>query len=82
MRGTRRNRCSASSRSRCSATLNAAEAAEIVDLARARGLVVLEAMWTRFLPHMRRIHEILNAGKIGEVRSLTADHRQTILCTG
>ena len=36
-------------------TLNAAEAAEIVDLATAKRLMVLEAMWTRFLPHMRRI---------------------------
>lgn len=59
-------------------TLNASEAAEIVNLAQAKGLVVLEAMWTRFLPHMRRIHEILAAGAIGEVRSLTADHRQKL----
>jgi predicted dehydrogenase len=59
-------------------TLNAAEAAEIVALAQAKGLVVLEAMWTRFLPHMRRIHEILDAGTIGEVRSITADHRQKL----
>lgn len=59
-------------------TINAAEAAEIVDLARAKGLVVLEAMWTRFLPHMRRIREIIAAGTIGEVRSITADHRQKL----
>jgi len=39
-------------------------------------LVVLEAMWTRFLPHMRRIHEILGAGTIGELRSVSAEHRQ------
>jgi predicted dehydrogenase len=59
-------------------TLNAAEAAEIVALAQAKGLVVLEAMWTRFLPHMKRIREILKAGMIGEVRSITADHRQKL----
>ena len=59
-------------------TLNAGEAAEIVDLARAKGLVVLEAMWTRFLPHMRRIREIIANGTIGEVRSITADHRQKL----
>ena len=59
-------------------TLNAAEAAEIVTLAQAKGLVVLEAMWTRFLPHMKRIREILDAGTIGEVRSITADHRQKL----
>ncbi len=59
-------------------TLNAPEAAEIVALAQAKGLVVLEAMWTRFLPHMKRIREILKAGTIGEVRSITADHRQKL----
>lgn len=59
-------------------TINAAEATEITDLARAKGLLVLEAMWTRFLPHMQRIREIIAAGTIGEVRSITADHRQKL----
>lgn len=59
-------------------TINAIEAAQITDLARAKGLLVLEAMWTRFLPHMRRIREIIAAGSIGEVRSITADHRQKL----
>jgi predicted dehydrogenase len=57
-------------------TLNAREARVIVDLAREKNLVVLEAMWTRFLPHMRRIHEIIDAGTLGELRSLSAEHRQ------
>ena len=59
-------------------TLNAAEAAEIVALGQAAGLVVMEAMWTRFLPHMCRIREIIASGTIGAVRSLTADHRQKL----
>ena len=59
-------------------TLNAAEAAQIVHLAQAKGLVALEAMWTRFLPHMRRIHAIIDAGTIGDVRSISADHRQKL----
>ena len=59
-------------------TINAAEAAQIVTLAQAKGLVVMEAMWTRFLPHMHRLREIIAAGTIGEVRSLTADHRQKL----
>ena len=33
-------------------TMNAAEARDIVALARQRGLFAMEAMWTRFLPHM------------------------------
>jgi len=59
-------------------TINAAEAAEIVDLAAAKQLVVLEAMWTRFLPHMRRIRAIIAAGTIGDIRAVTADHRQKL----
>ena len=35
-------------------SLTAAEAREVVDRAERDHLVVLEAMWTRFLPHMRR----------------------------
>lgn len=57
-------------------TLNAAEARRVVNTAADRGLIALEAMWTRFLPHMRRIIEILEAGTIGEVRGLIADHTQ------
>jgi predicted dehydrogenase len=59
-------------------TINAREAAEIVALAKAKDLVVLEAMWTRFLPHMRRIREVIAAGTIGEIRSLIADHTQKL----
>jgi predicted dehydrogenase len=59
-------------------TLNAAQARELVDLAAEKGLVILEAMWTRWLPHMVRLREILAAGTIGEVRSMSADHTQRL----
>jgi len=59
-------------------TLNQAQALEVVDLATDKKLVVLEAMWTRFLPHMVRIRELLAAGALGEVRGLIADHDQKI----
>ena len=58
--------------------LNAREARQIVDLAASKNLLVMEAMWTRFLPHMVRIREILAAGTLGEVRSLLADHTQDL----
>lgn len=57
-------------------TLNAPEAELLVSRAHQRGVTVLEAMWTRFLPHMQRIHEIIDAGTLGTLRSLRADHRQ------
>jgi predicted dehydrogenase len=59
-------------------TLNAAEAQEVMDLAEQKGLVALEAMWTRFLPHMARVREIIESGVLGEVRTLLVDHTQDL----
>ncbi|MBT2584833.1 Gfo/Idh/MocA family protein [Arthrobacter sp. ISL-95] len=59
-------------------TMNAREAQEVVDLAESKGLVALEAMWTRFLPHMIRIRELIAAGTIGEVRKVVATHNQSL----
>jgi predicted dehydrogenase len=59
-------------------TLNAAQAQSLVTLAADRGLLVLEAMWTRWLPHMVRFREIVAAGTIGEPRSMSADHTQLL----
>jgi predicted dehydrogenase len=59
-------------------TLNAREAREIADLAADRGLLLLEAMWTRYLPHMARVREIIADGTLGEVRSLIVDHTQKL----
>jgi len=59
-------------------TMDAAEARAIVDLAAAKNLVILEAMWTRWLPHMVRIREILAEGLLGDVRTVLADHDQNI----
>jgi predicted dehydrogenase len=59
-------------------TMDAAQARELVDLAASKNLVILEAMWTRWLPHMVRLREILAAGLLGEVRAVTADHDQKI----
>ena len=59
-------------------TVNAREAQEVADLAAERGLVAMEAMWTRYLPHMVRIREILAEGLLGEVRSVVAEHLQDL----
>jgi len=59
-------------------TINAAEARQVMDLAARKGLVALEGMWTRFLPHMIRIREIIASGVIGEVRSVVADHTRDL----
>ncbi|MEX1078563.1 MAG: Gfo/Idh/MocA family oxidoreductase [Homoserinimonas sp.] len=59
-------------------TVNAREAREVVALAAGRGLVVLEAMWTRFLPQSARIRQLIADGVIGEPRTLIADHNQLL----
>jgi predicted dehydrogenase len=59
-------------------TMNAAQAKEIVALAESKNLVVLEAMWTRYLPHMVRIRELLAQGALGELRTLISDHSQNL----
>ena len=58
--------------------MNGREAREIVDLAASLGLLVMEAMWTRFLPHMVRVREIIAAGTLGDVHTLIADHTQDL----
>src|SRR6202034_209752 len=57
-------------------TMNAAEAREVVAVARERGLFAMEAMWTRFLPHVGVIRDWLGRGALGDVVTVTADHGQ------
>ena len=57
-------------------TINAREAQEIKELAAAKKLFVLEAMWTRFLPSMDAIFAVINSGILGDLRLVTADHSQ------
>ena len=59
-------------------TINTREAQEIFALAEAKGLVALEAMWSRFLPHMIRLREIIRDGTLGEIRKVTASHNQNL----
>jgi predicted dehydrogenase len=53
--------------------LNAAQAGEVIKLARAKKLFLMEAMWTRFLPVHVEVRELLAEDAIGDVRMLSAD---------
>lgn len=59
-------------------TLNRAEAERVQAFAAERGLLVMEAMWTRYLPHIVRMRELLVGGAIGEIRAVTAAHMQLL----
>ncbi|MCJ7581719.1 MAG: Gfo/Idh/MocA family oxidoreductase [Candidatus Aminicenantes bacterium] len=53
-------------------TINAVQAAEVIALAREKKRFVLEAMWTRFLPAIVKVREILREGHLGEIRMFNA----------
>ena len=57
-------------------TRNAAEAEQVFAAAREAGVFVMEAMWTRFLPHVSALHQVVDAGEIGEIVNVSADHGQ------
>jgi predicted dehydrogenase len=59
-------------------TLTQREAQRVADAAAAAGVIVMEAMWSRFLPHMTRVREIVESGALGDVRTVLADHTQSL----
>jgi predicted dehydrogenase len=54
-------------------TVNRRQAEELVQLARANNLFLMEAMWTRFLPAFAEVRRIVASGEIGAVRQVSAD---------
>ena len=59
-------------------TVNAAQAKELIDYSQAHRIPLMEAMWTRFLPHIHAIKELIHSGALGEIHSVVADHGQYI----
>lgn len=54
-------------------TVNAAQAEEVLALAEKKGLLLTEAIWTRYMPTRAMINELLESGAIGKACMLTAN---------
>jgi predicted dehydrogenase len=63
-------------------TRNAREAAAVIEAARTANLLAVEAMWTRFLPHIDVVRRCLEDGVLGEVKTVEADHGQRLFPNG
>ncbi|WP_305767250.1 Gfo/Idh/MocA family protein [Candidatus Epulonipiscium viviparus] len=50
-------------------TITAAEARELCELSEEKGLLLAEAMWTRYLPIYGILEDVLGRGEIGEISS-------------
>jgi predicted dehydrogenase len=51
-------------------TINGEQAAEVIEAARRARVFVMEAMWTRFLPSIVALRELLCAGALGRVDTI------------
>ncbi len=52
--------------------VNARQAGQMIERARANNRFLMEAMWTRFLPACQQLVRWINEGRIGEVRQIEA----------
>lgn len=59
-------------------TRNAKEAKQVVAAARDQGVALMEAMWSRFLPHTDIVRQLLADGVLGEIETVSADHGQRL----
>ena len=58
--------------------ISATQAQLMVDAAARNNVALLEAMWTRYLPHIAQLREILASGVLGEIQTVEADHGQRL----
>ena len=55
------------------AGLNAAEVKKMIEASRANGVFLMEALWTRFNPSVRKIKNLVDEGTLGTLRYIHAD---------
>lgn len=54
-------------------TANAVQAEELFKLAREKQVFITEAIWTRYMPMLKTIREVIGSGVIGDPKTLTAN---------
>ncbi len=57
---------------------NSGEVEEIFAAAERAGVAVMEAMWTRHLPHIAWARERIRSGALGQIVTIAADHGQSL----
>lgn len=50
--------------------INSKQAGEMIELARKKKVFLMEAMWSKFVPHLHKVQQMLSDGMIGEIQSL------------
>lgn len=53
--------------------LNAAQVGRMIQASKGNSCFLMEALWTRFLPWLKAVNEIIHGGEIGTVRYVRAD---------
>jgi len=50
--------------------MNSRQTREMINLAKGKKIFLMEAVWTKFLPHYKKMQELIQKNKIGEVKSV------------
>ena len=50
--------------------VNAKQAKEMIALAQEKKVFLMEALWTKFLPHYNKLQQLINEGRIGNIKSV------------
>lgn len=50
--------------------INIAQTKEMIRLAKEKNVFLMEALWTKFLPHYNKVQELIKQGKAGDIKSM------------
>ncbi|WP_298300524.1 Gfo/Idh/MocA family oxidoreductase [Hydrotalea sp.] len=50
--------------------INTLQAKEMIDFARQKKIFLMEALWTKFLPHYQQLMHLIQEGKLGAIKSV------------